>query len=152
MKDSNNIIKKMVESRKGNELDFASILFDRPKTKKSLGNTPSNGTHKNVSDLVTWGTGDLFKLISKASSQNEGWMKSTKVMEIPGIGAVIQVSTQQGDHVAEALQFIPNVRVIEKFDDNKKVVARKIVDITLYKNLKECAEGCWYDLKGELLK
>ena len=29
------------------------------------------------------GNGDMFKLLCKASSQKEGWMKSTKAMEIP---------------------------------------------------------------------
>lgn len=45
---------------------------------KSLHNTCANGATKNVKDIVFWGDGDTFKLISKASSENEGWMKSTK--------------------------------------------------------------------------
>ena len=40
--------------------------------KKSLGNSDTNTTKSNVSDLVVWGTGDIFKLISKASSKSEG--------------------------------------------------------------------------------
>lgn len=47
-------------------------------TPKSLHNTCSNGATKNVKDIVFWGNGDTFKLISKASSEAEGWMKSTK--------------------------------------------------------------------------
>ena len=50
-------------------------------TSKTLGNTCANGATKNVKDIVFWGNGDTFKLISKASSQNEGWMKSTTVSE-----------------------------------------------------------------------
>ncbi len=45
---------------------------------KSLHNTCANGATKNVKDIVFWGDGDTFKLISKASSESEGWMKSTK--------------------------------------------------------------------------
>lgn len=45
---------------------------------KSLHNTCANAATKNVKDIVFWGDGDTFKLISKASSENEGWMKSTK--------------------------------------------------------------------------
>lgn len=59
-----------------------------------------------VSDIKVFGNGDLFQLICKASSKNEGWMKSTKAMEVPRLGVLVQVSTQQGDHVAEALEFI----------------------------------------------
>lgn len=79
---------------------------------KSLGNTDVNGAKKNVSDLVVFGNGDTFKLLSKASSKREGWMKSTKVMEIQDAGCVVQVTTQQGDHVAEALTFVPGVRLL----------------------------------------
>lgn len=77
---------------------------------KSLGNTEVSGAKKNVPDLVVYGDGDLFKLISKASSKEEGWMKSTKAMQVQH-GVVIQVTTQQGDNVAEALCYVPGVTV-----------------------------------------
>ena len=95
-------------------------------SEKSLGNTDSNGAKKNVKDIVFWGNGDTFKLISKASSKEEGWMKSTKAMEIPGVGCVVQVTTQQGDNVAEALTFVPGVVIIETKDSNEKIAARRI--------------------------
>ncbi len=78
---------------------------------KSLGNTDQNGARKNVKDIVIFGE-DLFKLLSKASSEKEGWMKSTKAMEVPG-GCVIQVTTQQWDQVAEAVCFVPGVMIRE---------------------------------------
>ena len=86
---------------------------------KTLGNTCANGATKNVKDIVFWGNGDLFKLISKASSQNEGWMKSTKAMQV-GNSVVIQVTTQQrnpdGSYVvAEALTTVNNSVIMEKF-------------------------------------
>lgn len=62
---------------------------------KTLHNSNSNKVTKNVKDIVFWGDRDAFKLISKASSEEEGWMKSTKAMEIAGVGVVIQVTTQQ---------------------------------------------------------
>lgn len=43
-------------------------------TEKTLGNTDANGARKNVKDIVFFGDGDTFKLISKASSEAEGWM------------------------------------------------------------------------------
>ncbi len=83
---------------------------------KTLGNTDVNGTKKNVPDVVVFGDGDMFKLLCKASSQSQGWMKSTKAMEIPGIGCVVQVTTQQKNpdgsySVAEALTFVPGVYI-----------------------------------------
>jgi len=81
---------------------------------KSLGNTCQSGCRDNVKDVVIFGE-DLFKLLSKASSQSEGWMKSTKAMQVVG-GCVVQVTTQQrnldGSYaVAEALTFVAGVRI-----------------------------------------
>ena len=127
---------------------------------KSLGNTDQDAAKKNVSDLVIFG-GDLFKLLSKASSVNEGWMKSTKAMEIEGVGCAIQVTTQQLnatgmmkmysleeqeeatktgiplDHsvqlkasvIAEAITFIPGVKIKETLDNNGIAIARELVTI-----------------------
>ena len=98
------------------------------KKAKSLGNTDTNGATKNVKDIVFWGNGDTFKLISKASSAEEGWMKSTKAMEIDGVGCVVQVTTQQGDNIAEALTFVPGVRIVEKIrEEDNVVLERKII-------------------------
>jgi hypothetical protein len=98
---------------------------------KSLGNTDSNGATKNVKDIVFWGNGDLFKLIGKASSKEEGWMKSTKAMEIEGAGCVVQVTTQQNDQVAEAVTFVPLVRIEEAVNQDGEVVMRKLVSTLL---------------------
>ena len=87
-------------------------------SEKTLHNSDISGAKKNVPDIVVYGNGDLFKLLSKASSQREGWMKSTKAMEIPHVGCLVQVTTQQrnpdGSYaVAEALQFVPGVVLLE---------------------------------------
>jgi hypothetical protein len=95
-------------------------------TTKTLGNTDSNGATKNVKDIVFWGDGDMWKLLSKASSQNEGWMKSSKAMEIDGVGCVVQVTTQNKDNVAEAVVFVPKCTIEETKDNEGKVVSRKL--------------------------
>jgi len=87
---------------------------------KTLGNTCANGATKNVKDIVFWGNGDTFKLISKASSENEGWMKSTKAMSC-GTSIVVQVTTQQKNldgsySIAEALTTIKNAKIVEVMD------------------------------------
>ena len=82
---------------------------------KTLHNSSMSAASRNVADLKVVGDGDAFQLLLKASSQEEGWMKSTKAMEVPH-GCLVQVSTQQrapdGSYaVAEALSYIPGVHV-----------------------------------------
>ena len=52
-------------------------------------------------------------------------MKSTKGMEIEGVGCVVQVTTQQGDNVAEALTFVPGVKI--ELIDGDKTNGRRLV-------------------------
>ena len=94
---------------------------------KTLHNSTVSGARQNVKDIVVFGDGDTFKLICKASSKEEGWMKSTKAMQIDGVGCIVQVTTQQWDHVSEALTFVPGVK-IEVIDGNKEN-GRKLVEI-----------------------
>lgn len=89
---------------------------------KTYNNTTAKAATTQVKDIEFWGDGDTFKLISKASSQSEQWLKSTKAMQMP-TGVLIQVTTQQGSNVAEALEFISGLVIKEKVQDGK-VVAR----------------------------
>ncbi len=94
---------------------------------KTLHNSNASGASKNVKDIIFWGNGDTFKLISKASSKNEGWMKSTKAMEIPEVGCVVQITTQQGENIAEAVTFVQGVKIEEKFDSENKICISRIL-------------------------
>lgn len=92
---------------------------------KTLDNINIEDAKKKVSDIKVFGNGDLWQLICKASSEEQGWMKSTKAMLVTG-GCVLQVTTQQknpdGSYaIAEALVFIPNGRVYTDGDDNKYI-------------------------------
>jgi hypothetical protein len=96
---------------------------------KDLGITEVRGAKANISDLVVYGDGDTFHLLCKASSQEQGWMKSTKVCNVYG-GCIIQVTTQQknpdGSYaVAEALTFVPNNH-IDLESDTRKIVQDNI--------------------------
>lgn len=93
-----------------------------PNTSKTLTNKDIADVKVNVPDVKAVGNGDLFQLISKASSKNEGWMKSTKAMQIDGLGCVIQVTTQQGGNVAEALTYVPGVKIDVDRNGNKAIV------------------------------
>lgn len=97
---------------------------------KSLHNTTANGARKNVKDIQFWGDGDTFKLISKASSEAEGWMKSTKAMQA-GHNVVVQVTTQQRNpdgsySIAEALTTVSNAVIVEEKNKEGVVLSRHI--------------------------
>lgn len=104
---------------------------------KTLDNISIEDVKSKVPDVKVVGNGDTFRLLCKASSQNEGWMKSTKAMEIPGIGCVVQATTQQKSNlhgaydaasygevwsVAEALVFVPNVHIEDDINGGRKLV------------------------------
>lgn len=90
---------------------------------KTLENSDVSGARINVPDIKIVGNGDTFRLLCKASSKAEGWMKSTKAMEIPGVGCVVQVTTQQGSNVSEALTFVPHVKIVEDKNNGRKLVS-----------------------------
>jgi len=93
---------------------------------KTLHNSDLVSTKENVKDIKIVGNGDTFKILCKASSETEGWMKSTKAMEVVG-GCLVQVTTQQrnpdGSYaLAEALTFVPGVRLIEDINGGRKLI------------------------------
>ena len=88
--------------------------------------TEVKGATANISDLKIFGNGDTFQIICKASSAAQGWMKSTKAMQIDGVGCVVQVTTQQGGNVAEAITFVPGVKIemiAGNKDNGRKLIA-----------------------------
>ena len=76
-----------------------------------------------IPDSKVIGNPDTFQLLCKASSEEEGWMRSTKAMEIERMGCVIQVTTQQGDNISDALIYIPGAKIVDDINGGKKVIA-----------------------------
>lgn len=98
-------------------------------TPKTLHNSDVSGARQNVKDIKIVGNGDLFLLLCKASSEAEGWMKSTKAMDV-GPGCVVQVTTQQRNidgtySVAEALTYVPGVYVSERMEDGGRILMER---------------------------
>lgn len=88
---------------------------------KPLGNTTTIDAVKSTNDIQIVGNPDKWVLICKASSERQGWMKSTKAYELLS-GCLIQVSTEKRNpdgswSLCEAIQFIPNltIRELKKF-------------------------------------
>jgi len=91
---------------------------------KILDITDAKGAKDNIPDLKRWGDADTWKLIAKVSSESGRWMKSTKAMEVKGVGCMVQVTTQQGDNIAEAIEFMPFVTIVDVIEDGKLVGRR----------------------------
>jgi hypothetical protein len=93
---------------------------------KTLHNSDVSGARKNVKDIKVVGNGDMFSLLCKASSESEGWMKSTKAMAVVG-GCIVQVTTQQRNNdgsyaVAEALTYVPGVTITDDDNNGRKLI------------------------------
>lgn len=82
-------------------------------TDKTLNVTNMEELETSISDVQVYGDPGKWKCLCKASSKEQGWMKSTKVMQIYQ-GVLVQVSTQQGDNIAEALTFVKGANLEEK--------------------------------------
>lgn len=109
-------------------------MNDSVKARKTLHISDVKGAKKNISDLEVFGNGDTFQLICKASSEKEGWMKSTKALEVPNHGCVVQVTTQQRNpdgsySVAEALCFVPGACIVSQMSDEETVTGRTLSKI-----------------------
>ena len=90
-------------------------------TNKTLDVSDIKDAQEKISDINVVGNGDLWQLLCKASSPSQDWMKSTKAMEIPDVGCLVQVTTQQYNNVAEALHFVKNVRIVDDVNGGRKL-------------------------------
>ncbi|MBC2712873.1 MAG: hypothetical protein HGJ94_18345 [Desulfosarcina sp.] len=82
---------------------------------RTLNAVDEKSARANISDFESEG-GDQWKVLCKAWSHEQGFMKSTKAMGVSGIGCLVCVSTLQtnpdgGYSVAEALEFFPGVYI-----------------------------------------
>lgn len=94
-------------------------------TEKDMNISEVKQAKLNISDLKVYGDGDTFALLCKASSQSQGWMKSTKVCNLP-TGCIVQVTTQQRNpdgsySVAEALTYVPGI-IMDKSSEPRKFI------------------------------
>jgi hypothetical protein len=91
--------------------------------KRNLDINNTKDAMNKMSDVKIVGNPDIFQLLCKASSEKQGFMKSTKAMETEN-GCVIQVTTQQKNidgtySISEALTFVPDVCVCIGKEGNK---------------------------------
>jgi len=107
---------------------------------KALDVTSSADFAAKVPDIKTFGDPDTWTLLCKASSKDGGWMKSTKAMGVEGFGVVVQVSTQQGDRVAEALATVEDAYLHQNADGSFRL---KFAEETEFAGRKLLNTGEW---------
>ena len=91
--------------------------------RKDLSVTSAEDAKRKIPDLKVYGDAYTWVCLCKASSESQGWMKSTKVMNVPG-GCVVQVTTQQindasmlpNNTIAEALTYVPGAKIKTDID------------------------------------
>jgi hypothetical protein len=74
-----------------------------------------------ISDLEVHGNSSTFQLLYETYSRKHRRRETTKAIEIPGVGCVVQVSTHQGGQIAEAVPFVPGVTVVDLPDGGRKL-------------------------------
>lgn len=73
-------------------------------------------------DGVQWhGTPGQWRIVFKAWSRAQHWMKTTKALALPG-GVLVQVTTREDGCCAEALQFVPGVALADNEDGTVRFV------------------------------
>ena len=82
--------------------------------KKALDVTNMLDLKEKVNDVKVHGDPGKWKCLNKASSESQGWMKSTKVLDIFGVGCLVQTETQQRNPdgswaLSQALVFVKSV-------------------------------------------
>ena len=95
---------------------------------KALNVTSVSDAKEKVSDIEVVGDGDLWKLLCKASSKAQGWMKSTKAMNVRR-GVLVQVTTQQRNEdgtyaLAESVGYVPDMKVGPVKEDGGRSLER----------------------------
>lgn len=92
------------------------VPVETPKVEeKTLTSTTPEETKE--TGTVLEGAADKWLCIAKAYNEKEGWMKTTKAMQVGAAGCLIQVTTQQKNKdgtwaVAEAVCFAERVNLV----------------------------------------
>ncbi len=85
-----------------------------------------------IADVRVTGNPDMWHLLAKASSQSEGWMRSTKALQV-GMNVILQVSERQknadGSYTIDNdLIRVENVRIVPDVNGGNKLVPAPAAD------------------------
>lgn len=82
-----------------------------------------------VEDIEIFGD-DLFLLMSKASTEREGWIEATKGMAVTG-GVILKTIIKSSDRGreasgSEALLFVPGVTLVDDLNESGEIIGRHL--------------------------
>ena len=114
-----NLKKKLNQNNKGDKM-----------SERTLDIKSTEDAKRKVSDTKVVGNPDIWQLIAKASSESEGWMKSTKAMDV-GNGCLVQTTTIERNSdgskaIFETVTFVPNVEIRTDEKGNKYIIAKGV--------------------------
>lgn len=81
----------------------------------------ADAVKKDGGSPVVVGNPDVWQLLTKFVSGDKRLIKSTKAMVVHG-GCLVQVSSKEGDAIAEAVCFVPGVTVEPDESGGKRLV------------------------------
>ena len=108
-----------------------AVIESEKQQEKSLNCTDTDTAHNYAPDMETFGD-DSWKLICKASSQKQGWMKTTKAMDVNGSSVIVQTETQQRNPdgswaLSQAVVFVQRCSILDVLDVDGKLVTRRLI-------------------------
>ena len=110
-------LKQILSTAKSND-DGEKESLSVDKGKKASSNSSEDTVDEDVSDVVMLGVDiNPWRLLCKSYSEKDGWMKSTKALDLHGKSVLVKVTTQQGDNVSEALTTVEGRLVKSEEED-----------------------------------
>jgi len=93
---------------------------------RPMGITNPEEARSVVSDIKVVGDPDFMSVLSKASSETQGWMKSTKAREVPGLGVLVQFTNRERNpdgsvSLTDSGVWIPGAFIQETKDGHKTI-------------------------------
>lgn len=84
--------------------------------------TIDNVTDKNAEEFGTEIVGtQRWITICKAINHDEAWFKTTKGMDVPSLGVLVQVTTNERGQIAEAITFVPGASLVVRRDGTAEI-------------------------------
>jgi hypothetical protein len=70
----------------------------------------------------TFGPAGLWKTLFKAWNDREGWFKTTKAMELPGYGVLIQTTNNENGQICDDSEKVPGLKLEPNGDGSYRLV------------------------------
>jgi hypothetical protein len=73
--------------------------------------------------IETIGVPESFELLCKSTMPAHSIVRAVFAYEIPGMGCLVQVSSKDGNQIAEALTFVSGVKIVGDINGGRRLVS-----------------------------